>query len=149
MDVPAVSWTWTTVAEYLAHIDHVRPVMSIATLAGHLPIRISALGLDDRPPNAEELALMERLLDRALRDGAVGCSLGLMYPPSAYGEERELVALARVVAQHNALLSVHMRDYGDHLVAAVEEVLRIAEQDGRRLPVPRRQYELIASAVSA
>lgn len=122
-------------AGYLARVDEARPAMSIAALAGHLPIRVSAVGLLERPPTDDELAEMARLLDQALRDGAVGLSLGLMYPPSAYAAEEELVALARVVAQHDALLSVHMRDYGDHLTAAVGEVLRVAERAGCRLQI--------------
>lgn len=135
VDAPAVEWTWRGMADYLARVDQARPAMSVAALAGHLAIRGSVAGLDQRPPTADELADMERLLDRALRDGAVGCSLGLMYPPSAYAGEDELVALARVVARHDALLSVHLRDYGDHLLAAVEEMLRVAERAGCRLQI--------------
>ena len=79
-------------------------------LVGHGTLRAAVMGFDDRDPAPEELEAMKDLLARELEAGAFGMSLGLIYPPSAYGREEELTALARVLREHDALLTVHMRN---------------------------------------
>ncbi|MFC7621079.1 amidohydrolase family protein [Microlunatus sp. GCM10028923] len=135
VEVPEVGWAWSGVGEYLAEVEQHRPNLRIALLAGHLAIRASAVGLDQRPPSPEELAAMCGLVQQALDQGAVGLSLGLMYPPSAYASVEELTALAGVVARNDALLTVHMRDYGGGLLDAVREALTVAERSGCRLQI--------------
>jgi N-acyl-D-amino-acid deacylase len=62
-------------------------------------------------------------------------SLGLIYPPSSYGEGEELVALAKVVAKHHGILSVHMRSESTQIMAAVDEMLAVAKQSGVHLQI--------------
>ena len=52
-----------------------------------------AMGYDDRPPTADELEHMKRLLAEALEQGAVGLSTGLTYTPGMYADDDEIVAL--------------------------------------------------------
>jgi N-acyl-D-amino-acid deacylase len=58
-----------------------------------------------------------------------------MYPPAMWAEQPELAGLAQVAASHDRLFAVHMRDYGDRLVEAVEETLAVATRAGARLQV--------------
>jgi len=78
---------------------------------------------------------MEDLLDREMERGAFGMSLGLIYPPSAFSKPQELIGLAKVVAKHNGLLAVHMRNEGAKIFEAVEEVLEIVRQSGVHLEI--------------
>lgn len=135
VEVPEVPWAWSSVGDYLGLVRRRRPNLRIALLAGHLAIRASTVGLDQRPPTADELASMCGLVQQALEEGAVGLSLGLMYPPSAYASVEELTALAEVVARNDALLTVHLRDYGGGLLDAVREALTVAERSGCRLQI--------------
>jgi N-acyl-D-amino-acid deacylase len=124
-------------------------------LAGHLAIRASVIGLDQRPPRPDELDRMCAMLQTALDQGAVGLSLGLMYPPSAYGGLDELAALAAVVARNDALLAVHLRDYANDLDEAVTEALSVAERSGCRLQIShltatgRRNWGSVRRALAA
>jgi len=129
----SVPWGWRTVDEYLRTVERSGTAMNVALLAGHLAIRVSCVGYGDRPATDEELRRMQRMLDAALRDGAVGLATGLMYPPASFADLRELCALAEVVAAHGAIFSFHMRDYATRAVEAVEEAIEVARRTGVRV----------------
>lgn len=132
---PSVPWHWRSTGEYLHHVEKSGVAMNIASLAGHLPLRASVVGFDDRPATPDELAHMEGLLDDALDDGAVGLSTGLMYAPLSFAPINELIALGRIVERHGAVFALHLRNYGDELLAAVAEALRVGEESGCRIQV--------------
>ena len=79
---------------------------------------------------------MEALVDRAMRDGAVGFSTGLQYVPGTYAETDEIVALARVAARRGGVYATHMRNEGTTLEEAVAEAITIAEQAHARWRSP-------------
>lgn len=124
-----------SVTEYLAGLEAAKPHSNYGTLAGHSNLRSSVLGYADRIPTEEELAFMCQKLDEEMRGGCFGMSLGLIYPPSSFAEKDELVALAKVIAAHDGILSVHMRNEGPRLFAAVEEMLEIARLSGVHLQI--------------
>ena len=68
------------------------------------------MGFVDRDPEPEEMEQLKDLLERELKAGAFGMSLGLIYPPSAFCKSEELVELAKVLKKYDALLTVHMRN---------------------------------------
>jgi N-acyl-D-amino-acid deacylase len=73
---------------------------------------------------------MAELVRRAMDEGAFGLSSGLFYVPGRYATTEEVIALARIVAARGGVYTSHVRDegdYGDGVVAAVDEVIRIAE----------------------
>jgi N-acyl-D-aspartate/D-glutamate deacylase len=132
---PGVAWRWRSMAEYLSIVESQGAAINVALLAGHLAIRASCVGFDDRAATPTETGDMQSMADQALVDGAIGLSSGLMYPPNAYARAGELIALGQVVARHRALFAVHMRDYGDHLLESVAEVLAVAEATGCRVQI--------------
>ena len=78
---------------------------------------------------------MKFLLDDQLNQGALGLSLGLIYPPGSFSPTSELRELARVVQKHKKILAVHMRNEGPNIFQAVEEMLSIAEETGVHLHI--------------
>ena len=48
-----------------------------------------------------------------------------MYPPSAYADRAELVALAETVKAHGKILAAHIRSYEAGLIASTDEFLDI------------------------
>ncbi len=124
-EVPA---RWASLAEYLACFDR-RTALNVACLIPNGNIRLEVLGLDPRPPTAEELGRMQRLVTEAMEQGAVGLSSGLDYIPSGYAETAELVALCRAIAPFGGLYVTHMRAYGpDRVREAMAEVFRIGRE---------------------
>ncbi len=105
--------------------------VNVAQFVPHGSIRREVMGVDDRPPTPDELARMQALVRRGMQAGAVGLSTGLYYAPGSYADTNEVIALAQVVAETGGVYSSHIRDEADYsigVVAAVEEVVRIADE---------------------
>jgi N-acyl-D-amino-acid deacylase len=75
---------------------------------------------------------MQQLIEKAMQEGAVGMSTGLIYVPGTYSKTPEVVGLAKVAAQHHGAYASHIRDEGDHVTDAVNEAINI----GREAKIP-------------
>ena len=120
-------------ADMQAYFDEVRvqrPMINVAALVGHANLRLAAMRDPTATPTPEEQAAMQRMLADALAAGAVGFSTGLAYQPGGVAESAELEGLARVAAAHGALHTSHIRNEGDEVEAAVDEVLAVGRQTG-------------------
>lgn len=106
-----------------------------ATLIGHGTLRAFVVGFDDRKATIEEIEDMKSILDKELKNGAFGMSLGLIYPPSNYADLEELIELAKVIKNHNGILAVHMRNESDLVFEAVDEMIKVAEESGVHLQI--------------
>ncbi len=106
----------------------------VALMIGHGAVRREVLGMEARPPTGEELERMAGLVRAGMDAGAFGMTGGLYYAPGSYAENDEVVRLAAEIAPFGAFVS-HIRDESDYnigLVAAVEEVIEVAEAQGIR-----------------
>jgi N-acyl-D-amino-acid deacylase len=121
------------VGPWLKKVEAAGPAINYATLVGHGTVRRRAMGMAGRKPTRKELGAMRRLVERAMRDGAVGMSTGLFYVPGSYAEVDELVALSKVVAAHGGLYASHKRSAGGKVFEAIEEAAAIGRR--ARLPV--------------
>ena len=128
-----INWHWRTVGEYLNHLANNGITLNIATLVPHGPIRIAAMGLAQGAPARSQLKAMRKLTEQAMKDGALGLSTGLIYPPGMYSDPTELQALAQVVADHNGIYTSHIRGSSETLLPAVRELLAVARNTGVRV----------------
>jgi N-acyl-D-aspartate/D-glutamate deacylase len=156
-DVPL---TWTSAAEYFERLEEARPAINVASLAPNGQIRLSVVGLVDRPARPDELARMKYLLDEALEQGAFGYSTGLEYAAERGADEDELVSMCEVCGRRHRLYATHTRRRDDGSEDAVGEALRTAERAGVRLQIShlvprngvaasRRCVELVDGSVAA
>ena len=113
------------IGRYLRKIDSLQTSVNVAVLVGHNDVRKKVMGRASRNPTEAEMQAMENIVDKAMRDGAVGMSTGLIYIPGTYSTTEEIVRLAKVAAKYNGVYASHMRDEGDSVVAAIEEALYI------------------------
>src|SRR3954451_194447 len=97
---------------------------------GHNTLRLMAMGMENRAPRDGELRHMQDMLEEALAAGALGLSSGLFTPPGLYAEPDELRALGRVLKQHGARYSSHIRDESHAVHDAVTEAVDIGESCG-------------------
>ena len=123
---------WHDLAEYFARLERQGVGINFATYVGATSVREMVIGYSDRAPSAEELRRMEQLVEQGMRQGAMGLSTALEYPPAPYATTEELIALARVAARFGGIYATHMRDEGNAEMAALEETLRI----GREAQIP-------------
>lgn len=121
------------VADLFEQIQRAPPGINVATSVGHGTVRRLVMGSDfGRAATPAEIETMKALVERGMKDGAVGLSSGLEYDPGFYATTDELAALAAVVRPYGGFYSSHVRDEENEVVAAWEEAVAV----GRRAGVP-------------
>lgn len=124
---------WRTMDEYLARLRKQGIGENIAPFVGHGTIRSAVLGPEGAGGEAVDLSdrqirQMEKIVDQAMRDGAMGLTTGLAYPPGRNATTTEIVRLCKVVANRGGIYLTHMRNEGDYVEHAVRETIVIAEK---------------------
>ncbi len=120
-------------ADQRATYEQQRIGVNVAPMVPHGSIRREVMAMSDRDPDAGELAKMVELTRQGMLSGAFGLSSGLYYAPGSYSKTAEVIAMARATAPFGGVYSSHIRDESDYtigVVAAVQEVIDIAEQGG-------------------
>lgn len=135
-DVP-----WTTLGEYLDHLERKGVSTNVASFVGATTVRIHELGYADREPTAAELARMQDLVREAMREGALGVGSSLIYAPAFYAKTPELVALVQAAAESGGMYISHLRSEGARLLESIDELVAIARAAG----VPAEIYHLKAA----
>ncbi len=120
---PWLDFTDTSFADYV----RTYPATSVnrVMLVGHNTLRLMTMGLEDRPPEPDELDHMKRLLEDALAAGAYGMSSGLFTAPGSYSEGEELVELGRILKARGARYFTHLRDESNGVFDAVAEAIEL------------------------
>jgi len=122
------------IEDFLARVDAAGPAVNVGTLVGHGTVRAASMGEGFRRTATDaEIADMAVRVEAGMRSGAFGLSSGLEYDPGFYSSTGELIALARVAADHGGFYMTHMRDEEEGLLAAVDEAIQIGREAG--LPV--------------
>ncbi|MGK3951913.1 N-acyl-D-amino-acid deacylase family protein [Microbacterium sp. I2] len=133
---PGLDWTWNDFAGWMQALDDVPTATNVAVQVGHGSARFAVAGLAATALGTEGLDALERELSSAFESGCVGVSLGLMYAPGESSGAAELQRVAGVVAAHDGVLSVHLRDYRARaLRGAIDEVAIPAARAGARLQI--------------
>ena len=128
------------IGQYLREIDSLQLSINVATLIGQNDIRRAVMGRANRNATPEEMSRMEQLTEKAMQEGAVGLSTGLIYIPGTFTPTDELIRLATIAGRCNGVYATHMRDEGDSITAAIEEALRIGREG--KLPVQISHFKL-------
>jgi len=118
---------WTTLGEYFARVERQGIAVNIASYVGSGQVRGGVLGNVNRAPTAEELGKMKALVEQAMREGALGLSSGLIYPPNMFAKTDELIELAKVAAAYGGIYATHIRGEGAHGLQAIDEAVAISE----------------------
>jgi len=140
-DVLRFEMPWTTLGEYLEHMEAKGVSTNVASFVGAETVRIHEIGYEDREATAEELERMRGLVRAAMAEGAVGVGSSLPYVPAAFATTDELVALAEEAAAAGGMYISHIRTENEGIHGALDEFLDIVRRSGARGEV----YHLKAS----
>ncbi|XOV85755.1 MAG: amidohydrolase family protein [bacterium] len=121
---------WTTLGEYLEHLEARGVAPNVASFVGATTVRIHQLGFADRRPDASELKVMQSLVAQAMEEGAMGVGASLIYAPGFYAQTDELIALMQTAARYGGRYISHLRSEGNRLLESIEELIRIAQASG-------------------
>ena len=135
---------WTTLGEYLEHLEKRGVSPNVASFVGATTVRIHELGHADRPPTAAELERMKQLVRRAMEEGALGVGSSLIYAPAFYARTDELIELCKVASSCGGTYISHLRSEGNQFLPALDELITIA----REAKIPAEIYHLKAAGQS-
>lgn len=136
--------TWNTLGQFLDTLEARGVSTNIASFVSAATVRADEIGLDNRPPTAEELDRMRADVRQAMDEGAMGLTTALIYVPGVFAKTDELVELAKVASTSGGMYVSHIRSEGNRLLEAIDETLTIAREAHIRAEI----YHLKASGKS-
>lgn len=128
--------------KFLSRVKDEPLAINIGTLIGHNAVRKKVLGLDNVQPTAEQQAEMNKIVENAMKGGAVGLSTGLIYVPGTYSKTQEVVELAKAASKYGGVYASHIRDEGVNVVPAINEAINIGEK--ANMPVHISHFKIAA-----
>lgn len=127
-DLLGIQPDWQTFRQYFARLEKQGIGINVADYVGATTVRRVVLGDDDVQPTPPQLDQMKQLVRQAMRDGAVGVSTSLEYPPAPYAKTDELIALASEAARFGGIYATHQRSESTAILQSLDEVIRIARE---------------------
>lgn len=152
-DPENIRTSWPTLRAFLEELEERGVGQNVASFVGATNLRMSVAGLDEGPLTEAQLQQACALLEAELAEGALGVGSALIYPPGSYADTAELTAYARVLARHDGLYISHLRNEGDRLLEAVDELIQISRETGARAEIyhlktaGRHNWEKIHSVI--
>ena len=104
-----------------------------ALLVGYGSVRQAVMRMSDAKAVGPQLDSMRVLVDKGMREGALGMSSGLYYAPQSYSTTEEVIEMAKVAANYGGIYDTHLRDESSYtigLLAAIREAIRIGHEAG-------------------
>ena len=109
---------------YLAALRKTELPLCVGMMVGGGTLRADLCGYREAPP--DDLSVLHRRLEQALSEGARAVSLGLGYAPECFYTTQELIDALAPLQNGNIPIAVHMREEGDKVCEAIEEMLTVA-----------------------
>jgi N-acyl-D-amino-acid deacylase len=132
---------WNTLGEYLNWLEKRGISCNVASFVGATTVREYVIGEDDRDPVPAEMDSMKLLVRQAMEEGAMGVGSSLIYPPAFFAKTNELIELCKEASKYNGMYISHMRNEGNKLFEAVNELIVIAKEAN----LPAEIYHLKAA----
>jgi N-acyl-D-amino-acid deacylase len=78
---------------------------------------------------------MKMMVEKGMKEGALGIGSSLIYAPAFYSSTEELIEISKVAAKYDGMYISHMRSEGDRLLESLDELIRIAAEADIRAEV--------------
>lgn len=117
---------FSTLADYQQQAAGANAPMYNGMLVGMGTLRACVSGFETGDLTTEQERQLHGLLETALADGALGVSLGLGYAPECFYSTRGLIRALEPLRDGRVPVTVHMRQEGDGVEEALEEMLTVA-----------------------
>ncbi len=135
---------WSGFGDYLDWLMRQGVSVNVAALVGHGTVREKVMGMSDRKPTPRQMKEMKLEVTRAMEEGAIGFSTGLIYTPNVYAGTEEIIELAKCAARLGGIYTSHIRGEADTLLEAIREALEV----GRQAEMPVEISHFKASGVN-
>jgi dihydroorotase/N-acyl-D-amino-acid deacylase len=122
---------WTTFTQYFSRLEAQGISMNVISHVSEGQVRRVVMGYDSRPATADELARMQALVERSLKEGAWG--LVTRFESGGTPHPDEVISLAKIAAAHGSVYFSHIGSEGYEQDSELDFAIRVAEEAG--LPV--------------
>mgnify|MGYP000915211551 CR=1 FL=1 len=129
-EVPINVRDFNSFRKYIEYVLTVPLSLNIGIFVGHVSLRSSIMGFENRMTNDSELYKINMSLEESLLSGCYGISTGLIYPPSSFASVEELVSLCQTIEKHGGIYTTHMRNETNNVDKSVRETINLAERTG-------------------
>jgi len=138
----AIETDWTSFAGYFERLTKDGVSINVASGVSPQQIKTIVVGFDERPATPKEQERMNRMVARAMEEGA----LGLTAAWHAKGPENpgEIVEMAKVAGRYGGYYGVHLGSEGFDIMEELEKAIRVA----REAAIPVHVYHLKMRAKS-
>jgi N-acyl-D-amino-acid deacylase len=123
------------VGEYFARLREKGTAINVATLIGHNVVLRAVKGDKAGDLTPQQMEQAKEIIARAMRDGAVGMSTGLIYTPGTYSKTEEIIELQKVAASFGGIYTSHMRSESTGIMNAIDEALRVGREANCRVEI--------------
>src|SRR5579864_1850272 len=124
-----IELTWSTLDGYFQRLLKTGSSVNVASYVSSCQVRDDVVGYDNRPPTADELEKMRRLVASTMEQGAFGLTNALE-ATCGYAKTDELIELAKVVSRYGGIYTTHLRGEGDTILDSVREAIEVGEKAG-------------------
>ena len=135
MDIENINVNWVTVKDFLNEVERTKLAVNFGTLVGHSTLRRGVIGDATRNLTEDEMRIMEEMLERAMKNGALGMSTGLVYSHAKLASEKEIEQLAKIVAKYDGVYTTHIRDEAEKVLDSLDEAVKTAKNSGVKLVI--------------
>lgn len=126
-DTSKININWQTLEELFKILENKKIGVNIGTLVGWGNIRTELAQGEFRNLLKEELEKGKYLVERSLKEGALGVSFGLNYYHEKMVGIKEICEVSKVAKKYKGYLSFRLRDPEKNFLKSVEEIIEIAE----------------------
>jgi N-acyl-D-amino-acid deacylase len=121
-----IDLTWNNLDGYFQRLLKTRSSVNVASYVSACQVRYDVVGFENRPPTADEMEKMRRLVASSMEQGAVGLADALE-ATCGYAKTDELIEEAKVVAKYGGIYGTHLRGEGDTVLDSIREAIEIGE----------------------
>lgn len=126
---------WQTLGEYFDTVERAGVSTNVASFVGLGTIWKCVMGNSHARPTAVQMEEMKKLIDDAMKQGAVGLSCMIAMPPGALATTDDIVELCKVVGRYGGVFMAHIRNEGSGVFEAIREVIEIGRRAGVQVEI--------------
>ena len=153
-DLLGTNGPWSTYSEYVDTLGSTGIGPNMATFVGHNTLASHTTPRTDKRLSKSQRTAVVDAAKRAVEQGALGVSTGLIYESGRYSNLDDLVEITSAVADLGGLHSTHLRDEGSGLLTAIDEALEISRRSGAGVQIShlkaigRKNWGLVEDALT-
>ncbi|MCX6702590.1 MAG: hypothetical protein NTW60_01870 [Candidatus Wolfebacteria bacterium] len=131
-DVRKINVNWHTISEFLKVLSGKKMALNFGTMVGYKTIEHSIKGDSERAMSGNEIKVFLHILERALREGAFGLSIGSDYFGVSKTGFYDLKNILKIVAKHKTLFSFELSGDGEEKLSSLKKFTSLIEEAGTR-----------------